>query len=113
MLFRRSRSLTPTEAADALSRGELQLIDVRDSAEVAAARVEGATHIPLQELPQRLDELDRRRPLAFLCRSGGRSAMATRAAANAGHDASNVKGGMIAWSRAGLPVVSDSKPGAA
>ncbi|HEX8977800.1 MAG TPA: rhodanese-like domain-containing protein [Solirubrobacteraceae bacterium] len=113
MLFRRSRSLTPGEAAEALGRGELQLIDVRESAELAEARVEGATHIPLGDLPQRLDELDRRRPLAFLCRSGSRSAIATRAAANAGHDASNVKGGVIAWSRAGLPLVSDSEPGAA
>lgn len=108
MLFRRSKALTPTEAADALNRGELQLVDVREAAELAEARVEGAKHIPLAQLSARIGELDPRRPTAFLCRSGSRSAMATRAAANAGLDAANVKGGVIAWSRAGLPLVSGS-----
>ena len=113
MLFRRSKSLTPTEAAAALTRGELQLVDVREPAELAEARVNGAKHIPLGQLPARLSELDRDRPTAFLCRSGSRSAMATRAAASAGVDAANVKGGVIAWSRAGLPLLTDSKRGAA
>lgn len=115
MLFRRSKSLTPTEAAEALGRGALQLVDVREAAELAEARVQGAEHIPLGQLSARLGELDRDRPTAFLCRSGSRSAMATRTAANAGFDAANVKGGVIAWSRAGLPMVTGStrKRGAA
>jgi rhodanese-related sulfurtransferase len=113
MLFHRSKSLTPTEAADALSRGELQLVDVREPAEVAETRVQGAKHIPLRHLPERLPELDRDRPIAFLCRSGGRSAIATRAAAKAGLDAANVRGGIAAWSRAGLPLLTGSKRGAA
>lgn len=109
MLFRRSKSLTPTEAAYALNRGELQLVDVREPAELSEARVHGAKHIPLGQLSARLGELDGDRPTAFLCRSGSRSAMATRAATKAGFDASNVKGGVIAWSRAGLPLVNGSK----
>ncbi len=104
MLFRRSNSLTPSEAAAALSRGDLQLVDVREDAELAEASVEGARHIPLGELPGRLGELDPDRPVAFLCRSGNRSAMATRAAAKAGLDASNVKGGISAWTKAGVPL---------
>lgn len=113
MFFRRPKSLSPKEAADALNRGELQLVDVREPAELAEARVEGATHIPLDQLAARMDQLGRKRPVAFLCRSGGRSAMATRAAANAGLDGANVKGGVTAWSRAGLPLITDSKRGAA
>ncbi|HZE04528.1 MAG TPA: rhodanese-like domain-containing protein [Solirubrobacteraceae bacterium] len=109
MFFRRSKSLTPTEAAAGLDRGELQLVDVRGPAELAQARVAGATHIPLDQLSRRLGELDRGRPVAFLCRSGSRSAAATRAASSAGLDAANVKGGVIAWSRAGLPLTSGSK----
>lgn len=111
MLFRRSKSLTPHEAADALSRGELQLVDVRERAELAQARIEGAKHIPLGQLSGRLGEIDSKRPVAFLCRSGSRSAAATRAAANVGLDASNVRGGVMAWSRAGLPLASGSKRG--
>ena len=113
MFFRGSSSLTPGAAAAALSRGDLQLVDVREAAELTEARVEGANHIPLGQLPQRLAELDRKRPVAFLCGSGARSAIATRAAAKAGFDAANVKGGMIAWSRAGLPLAPACKWGGA
>jgi rhodanese-related sulfurtransferase len=41
MLLHRSRSLTPSEAAAALGRGELLLVDVREPDELAEARVEG------------------------------------------------------------------------
>ena len=104
MLFRRFNSLAPSEAAAALERGELQLVDVREAAELADVRVEGASHIPLRMLPARFGELEQSRPVAFLCRSGGRSAIATRAAAKAGLDAANVRGGVLAWARAGLPL---------
>ena len=106
MLFSRSKSLTPSDAAAALARGELQLIDVREPAELSEARIKGARHIPLGQLPAKLGELDRDRPVAFLCRSGSRSAVAARSATKAGLDAANVKGGMTAWTRAGLPTSS-------
>ena len=101
MLFSRSKSLTPTDAAAALARGELQLIDVREPSELSEARINGARHIPLGQLSAKLGELDRDRPVAFLCRSGSRSAIATRSATKAGLDAANVKGGITAWTRAG------------
>ena len=104
LLFRRSNSLTPTDAAAAMRRGELQIVDVRQPAEFRQGRVAGARHIPLGQLSSRLGELDRSRPVAFLCHSGARSALATRKATKAGLDAANVRGGVIAWSRAGLPL---------
>ena len=104
MLFRHSNSLTPAEAAAAVRNGDLQLIDVRQQTELRHGRVAGARHIPLGQLSDRLGELDRTRPVAFLCHSGARSALATRKAAKAGLDASNVRGGVMAWSRAGLPL---------
>jgi len=106
MLFSRPKSLTPSDAAAALARGELQLIDVRESSELNEARVKGARHIPLGQLPAKLGDLDRDRPVAFLCRSGSRSAIATRSATKAGLDAANVRGGITAWARAGLPTSS-------
>ena len=106
MLFSRSKSITPSDAAAALARGELQLIDVREPSEVTEARVKGARPIPLGQLPTKLGELDRDRPVAFLCGSGSRSAIATRSATKAGLDAANVKGGITAWTRAGLPTSS-------
>jgi rhodanese-related sulfurtransferase len=106
MLFSRSKSLTPSDAAAALARGELQLIDVREPAELSEAHIKGARHIPLGQLPSKLAEIDRDRPVAFLCRSGSRSAIATRSATKAGLDAANVRGGITAWARAGLPTSS-------
>ena len=105
-LFRRLPTISPREAADSLSRGELQLVDVREAAEVAAGAAPAATRIPLGRLQQELSRLDRQRPVAFVCRSGGRSAAATRAALAAGLDAANVSGGMTAWARQGLPLTT-------
>jgi rhodanese-related sulfurtransferase len=103
MLFSRSKSLTPSDAAAAMARGDLQLIDVREPSELSESRIKGARHIPLGQLTAKLGELDRDRPVAFLCRSGSRSAIATRLATKAGLDAANIKGGIAAWTRAGLP----------
>jgi rhodanese-related sulfurtransferase len=113
MLLRRTHSLSASQAAAALERGELQLVDVREAAELAEASVDGAQHIPLAQLPGRFDEVDRDRPVAFLCRSGSRSALATRAAAKAGLDAANVRGGVIAWAKAGLPLTFGTRRGVA
>jgi rhodanese-related sulfurtransferase len=109
MLLRGTNTLAPRDAAAALQRGDLQLVDVRETAELAAVRVPGAMNIPLRTLPLRLGELNRGRPVAFLCRSGIRGAIAARAAAKAGLDAANVRGGVIAWSRAGLPLISGAE----
>ncbi len=108
MLFSRSKSLTPGDAAAAVERGDLQLVDVREAAELNQGRVDSAVHIPLGQLATRLGELDRGRPVAFLCRSGSRSVIATRVATKAGYDAANIKGGVDAWQRAGLPLKAPS-----
>ena len=105
-LFRTLPTISPREAAERLSRGELQLVDVREAAEVAAGGVPAARHIPLGRLQGEMGRLDRARPVAFVCRSGGRSAAATRAALAAGLDASNVSGGVTAWARQGLPITT-------
>jgi rhodanese-related sulfurtransferase len=51
-----------------------------------------------------LGELDGDRQVGFLCHSGARSSRATGLAVKAGYDAVNVRGGMIAWNRAGRPL---------
>ena len=60
--------------------------------------------IELGELSDRAAEIDRDRPVVFYCYSGGRSAMATQAFAEAGYDAHNLAGGMLAWDAEGLPI---------
>jgi rhodanese-related sulfurtransferase len=95
--------LTPQEAADRLSAGDADLIDVREPYEFEAGRIEGARHVPLPELAQFAQDVDPERPLVFVCRVGGRSAMAADAFRQAGYDAYNLSGGVIGWERSGLP----------
>jgi len=104
MLFTRKPSITVEQASAAVASREFVLVDVRQPAELRRGRVHGSVHIPLTELRDRLHELDPQRQVAFLCHSGARSSRATGIAIKAGYDAVNVRGGMIAWNRAGLPL---------
>ena len=81
-----------------------QLIDVRADHEWEAGRIAGASHIPLDELPQRTGEIERDRTVVLYCRGGNRSSMATAALAEAGYDAAKLTGGITGWEEEGLPL---------
>lgn len=91
-----STELSPAGAAERLRAGA-QLVDVRQAYEWEAGHIEGAVHIPLEQLPARADELDRERPIVFGCRSGSRSGLATQAFRESGYEAFNLAGGLLAW----------------
>lgn len=76
------------------------LLDVRKPREARIAEI-GGTLIPLDELPQRLDELEPHRgeKIVVHCRSGGRSERAVQFLRGKGYDAYNLKGGILAWSK--------------
>jgi rhodanese-related sulfurtransferase len=93
---------TPREVSELLLQGEVQLVDVRQPHEYEAGHIENATHIELGSLATQAHSLDRDRPVILVCRSGGRSAMATQALSQAGFDAHNMAGGMLEWTAAGL-----------
>ncbi len=80
------------------------LLDVRQPDEYRAGHIAGAALIPLRELPRRMAELPRDREIICVCRSGNRSHSATGQLKAAGYNALNLQGGMINWSRHGLPV---------
>jgi rhodanese-related sulfurtransferase len=98
---------TPQEVASALAQGDIQLVDVRTAYEHEAGRISAGRWIELNELRGQAETIDRERPVVFYCRSGGRSAMATEAFANAGFDAHNMAGGLLGWRAAGLPIEPD------
>jgi rhodanese-related sulfurtransferase len=102
MLFKRSNTIDVVEALAGQQAGRLVLVDVREDSERARGFAPRSRHLPLGQLEQRLGELPSDRPVAFICQSGRRSAMAATAARRAGVDAHNVSGGMIAWERHGL-----------
>jgi rhodanese-related sulfurtransferase len=86
------------------------LLDVREGFEWDAGHAAAAVHLPMGQLA--LDALPEGRPLLVICHIGGRSAVAAQALMQAGVQAANVAGGMEAWARAGLAVVTDSgEPG--
>jgi rhodanese-related sulfurtransferase len=97
----------PHEVSRLLASDEIQLVDVRTSHEHEAGHIAGTPRIELGELTARAGEIDRKRPVVFYCRSGGRSAMATEAFAQAGFDAHNMVGGMLEWSAQGLPIAPE------
>lgn len=85
-------------------RDVLQIIDVREHGEWKAGHIDGAQHIPMGEIPARLDEIDVDKPLVAICRSGSRSAQVTQFLRDKGFDIDNLGGGMKAWAKAGLPI---------
>ncbi len=88
------------------------LLDVREPHEWVAGHAPGAVHVPMSQLVERLGELPTDRPLSVICHLGGRSAQVAAYLAQRGYDARNVDGGMDAWERVGLPVVTDDgRPG--
>ena len=82
----------------------VQLVDVRTPQEWEVGRIEGAHHVPEDELASRVDELDRSRPVVTVCRAGTRSDAAAEWLRGQGFDAESLEGGMLAWKWAGLPI---------
>ena len=92
----------PTEfAPDAV------LLDVREDDEWNQGHAAAAQHIPMGQVPGRLDEIDRSATLYVICKAGGRSAKVAEFLARDGFEPINVEGGMLAWASAGRPVVTD------
>ena len=64
-----------------------------------------AEHVPLQTVPNAARDWDRDKPVLVICRSGGRSASAAMHLVDQGFtQVYNLRGGMLAWADAGLPV---------
>jgi rhodanese-related sulfurtransferase len=84
------------------------VLDVREPIEWLAGHVEGAQHIPMNDVPARIAEIPEEGEIYVICKGGGRSAQVTAYLAQQGRSATNIAGGMIAWDRSGKPIVSDS-----
>jgi rhodanese-related sulfurtransferase len=80
------------------------VIDVRQPDEYRTGHIIGAKLIPLNKLGSRMKELPQSGEIICVCASGNRSGSATRMLVKAGFNAVNMKGGMLSWRRASLPV---------
>lgn len=82
------------------------LVDVRTPGEFAEGHVPGAVNIPVDELGERLAELEDHKDseVYLICRSGGRSSRAADQLVAAGYSAVNIRGGTLAWTGSGRAV---------
>jgi len=79
---------------------ELNVLDVRRRGEYDSGHVPDAVNIPLDVLPERIDAVDRSKPLAVICQGGYRSSAAASILRRHGfRDLYNVTGGTSAWLR--------------
>ena len=92
--------ITAPELKKELSAGKKMLVlDVRTPQEVALGRLDCCVHIPLQELQERLSELDKASDIVVYCKSGGRSRRAIELLQSNGFsNLRNLTGGLTAWS---------------
>ncbi|MED1864594.1 rhodanese-like domain-containing protein [Fictibacillus nanhaiensis] len=75
----------------------LNIIDVRENDEVAQGMIQTATHIPLGEISDRINGLDRDKEYVMVCRSGKRSEKACAILASHNINVINMSGGMLSW----------------
>jgi rhodanese-related sulfurtransferase len=92
--------MTVDELKAKLDAGEEPcVLDVREARELAVARYPfPVLHIPMGQIPARLDEIPKDRTVVCACRSGSRSAHIAAFLRTHGRDAVNLDGGILAWS---------------
>ena len=75
----------------------LSVLDVREVEEFEALHLEGARNLPLSQLADTYEQLDKTQPYYVICKSGIRSARACQFLAEHGYEVVNVQGGMDAF----------------
>jgi rhodanese-related sulfurtransferase len=96
-----SANLLKTEADQTL------LLDIREDMELEQASIAGAMHIPMGQIPERLDEIDKSKRIIVICHSGGRSAQVAGYLASLEYQAFNLTGGIMAWANDVDPSVGE------
>jgi len=95
----RTRNITAAQVLERMESGEsLQIVDVREDAEVATGMIPGALHIKVAEIEERFAEIDREREAVIVCRSGRRSKSVCNFLERQGYaNLLNMMDGMLAW----------------
>jgi rhodanese-related sulfurtransferase len=97
-------SMTPSEFRvrwpDHGAAGDVILLDVREPHELAVAAVNSCLHIPMAQIPERVEELDRSKTIVVMCHGGMRSMQVAGYLSHQGFkNVVNLDGGIDAWSR--------------
>lgn len=101
-------SISPTEAVLLMNRSKALVLDVRDEAEFVAGHIQGAKHLPVAEIANRLKEIEKYRdkPVIVHCQKGMRAkAACSILQAQKFSQLQNLEGGIDSWIEAKLPIV--------
>ena len=100
-------NIGPVEATAKINHDEAIVVDVRSMAEFKDGHILNAENVPLNGLNNSLKKLEKHKskPVIAVCKTGSRSAAACRSLRKAGFEqVFNLRGGMMAWESANLPV---------
>jgi rhodanese-related sulfurtransferase len=101
------REIGALEATQLINRRDALMLDLREPKEYEGGRVPNAMHLPQSQLASRAGELEKltARPVIAYCERGQRSRAAAAALKRLGFaEVYTLRGGLRAWSEAGLPV---------
>ncbi len=105
-------SINVAEAMEMIEEQNALVLDIRDSRESATSHLQGAERFSLEALKAgRLPENVRKgRPIITYCTIGYRSGVAAEILTDAGYDAHNLRGGILALAQASAPLVGEDGP---
>ena len=91
--------IDPMEAIKYLDDQDYKFIDVRTISEFMSGHIQNSIHIPLQELANRLNEIEqiKQKNIIVYCRSGARSSNATDILLKNNFKVQNLSGGILSW----------------
>ena len=98
------------EFAELIPDSSVVILDVRKADEFAEGHIKGAVLIDQFQsdfVEQAQAKLPKEKTIAIYCRSGRRSANAAGKLADVGYKCVNLKGGVIAWKKANMPVIKE------
>ncbi len=103
-------AISVSEAVLLMNRARLFILDVRDEAAFAEGHIQGAKHVPLSALEERIQELTKQKskPVLVVCQRGMRSNAACKIlASHAFTQVYSLQGGLDQWREAKMPLVKD------
>ena len=80
-----------------LKNNEVVILDVRERYEIEICNVKGSLFIPMNEIPQNIEKLDKEKRYAVMCHSGVRSLHVANYLNSLGYSTLNVVGGIERW----------------
>ena len=82
------------------NKEDFTLLDVRNLQEVLFSKIKKSIHIPMNEIPERFDELDKNKEIIVQCKSGKRSAKVCEYLITQNFtNIKNLRGGILAWAQ--------------